>query len=166
MTFNPTKGPFTTSVYVRGFGRSVPPEVVTEHALGDESQLNLTRALDDGELTRVAVVQLGRVLFHIPGGTEQLHRESGGLHGDLGGVVLTHREHRYVLLGVAALVGQPRAAVRQESGRLDLGGALGDLPLDALELGNRLAERRAVLHVLGRVHEGPFGQTETAGRDD
>ena len=57
-------------------------------------------------------------------------------------------------------------AVGEQAGRLDVDGHLGDLPLDALEVGDGLAEGLALLHVLGGVHEGPLGQADAAGGHD
>ena len=93
----------------------------------------------------VPVPELGRVVLHVPGRPEQLHGQARGPHGQLGGVVLGHRQVGHVLLGELALVGQPRRAVGEEPGRLDVHGHLGDLPLDALEVGDGLAERLALL---------------------
>ena len=117
---------------------------MTEDALGDEAELDLSGALDDGELARVTVEHLDRVLFHVAGRTEQLHREARRLHRDLRGVVL-HIERKGTYSLVKQPGGAPRSAIGQQSRRLDLGRALRDLPLDALELCDRLAEGRAVL---------------------
>src|ERR1700683_3843049 len=146
--------------------RSVPPEVAVENAAGDEPELPLGRALDDRHLLGVAVPLLGRVVLHVAGGAEQLHGQRRGAHGQLGGVVLGHREVRDVLLGELAGIGQHGGPVGQQPGRLEVDGALGDLPLDALEVRNRLAEGGPLLHVLGGVHERSLGQADAAGGHD
>src|SRR3954470_2900094 len=51
---------------------SVPPQVVIEHTLGDEPELDLRRALHDRQLLRVPVPELGRMVLHVPRGTEHL----------------------------------------------------------------------------------------------
>src|SRR3954452_20166705 len=48
----------------------IPPQVVVEHTAGDEAHLHLTRAFDDRQLLRVAVVQLHRMVLHVPRSTE------------------------------------------------------------------------------------------------
>ena len=119
---------------------------------GDQPELYLRRALDDRELPGVPVVELGQVVLHVAGRAEHLQRLARDLHRDLARVVLRHREERHVLLRVLAFVGHGRGAVREQARRFDLGRELGDLPLDALHVGDRLAERGALLHVLDRVH--------------
>jgi hypothetical protein len=54
----------------------VPPKVVAEHAFADETQLNLTRALDNRQLTCVTVVHLGRMILHIARRAQQLNRQA------------------------------------------------------------------------------------------
>src|SRR5205085_1665680 len=92
--------------------------------------------------TRKALICEGR-------GPQQLQAHVRRFHGHLGGVVLGHREVRHPLIGELPLVGQGRGPVGEQAGGLDLGGQLGDLPLDALEVGDRLAEGGALLDVLG-----------------
>ena len=55
-------------------------------------ELDLARALHDGELLGVAVPLLGGVVLHVPGRPEQLDGQARGPHGQLGGVVLGHRQ--------------------------------------------------------------------------
>ena len=91
------------------------------------------------------------------------------LHRELGRVVLGHREVRHPLLGELAAVGHPRGTVREQAGGLDLGGELGDLPLDPLEVGDRLAERLALLRrtrprTSARPRRSPMPRAATIGR--
>ena len=58
---------------------------------------------------------------------------------------------RDVLLGELSLVGQDGRPVGQQAGRLNVHRALGDLPLDTLEVRNGLPEGRSLLHVFGGV---------------
>src|SRR5262249_51937127 len=150
----------------RGASGSIPPQIVVQDAPRDQPQLHLRRAFDDRELLGVPVVELGGMVGHVPGGAEHLQRFPRHLHCQLGGVVLRHRQERDVLLRELAPVGHPRGAVRKEPGRLDLGRQFGDLPLDALEIGDRLPERLALLDVLHRVHQGAFGEPDAAGGHD
>src|SRR5436190_1368578 len=145
---------------------SIPPQIVVENPARDEPQLHLRGALDDRELLGVPVVELRQMVFHVPGGAEHLQGLSRDLHRQLGGVVLRHRQERDVLLGEQAAVGHPRGAVGEQPRGLDLGCELGDLPLDALEVGDRLTERLALLHVLDRVHQCALGEPDPAGGHD
>src|SRR5262245_8219825 len=145
---------------------SVPPQVVVEHAPSNKSELHLRGSFDDRQLPCITVVELGEVVLHVAGGSQHLERLARHLHRALARVVLRHREERHEFLRVLALVGHHRSPVRQQPRGLDLGGELGDLPLDALHVGDRPAERRALLHVLDRVHECALGQTDAARRDD
>ena len=129
-------------------------------------KLHLARALDDRELLRVAVVELHRVVLHVPGRAEHLERVVAHLHRELRRVVLAHREVRDELLGELTPVGHPRGPVGEQPRRFDLGGELGDLPLDALEVGDRLGERLALLRVLHGVHERTLGEPDPPRRDD
>ncbi len=61
---------------------------------------------------------------------------------------------------------QARGPVGQQTRRLDVDRALRDLPLDPLEVGDRLAERGALLDVLGGVHERALGQADAARGHD
>ena len=63
-------------------------------------------------------------------------------------------------------VGQDRGSIRQQAGGLDVDGALGDLPLDPLEVRDGLAEGGPLLHVVGGVHERALGQADAPGGDD
>src|SRR5262249_38357370 len=146
----------------RGASGSIPPQIVVQDAPRDQAELHLGGALDDRQLLGVPVVQLGRVVGHVPGGAEHLERLPRDLHGQLGGVVLRHRQERDVFLGELTPVGHPGGAVRQEPGRLDLGRHLGDLPLDAVDVGYRLSDRLALLDVLHRVHQRAFGEPDPA----
>jgi hypothetical protein len=130
---------------------------VRDHGLADEAQLHLRGALDDGELLGVAVVELHGVVLHVAGRAEQLERHVRGANRQLGGVVLRHRQVRHPLLGVAPLVGVGGRPVGEQAGGLDVDRELGDLPLDALEVGDGAGEGLPLLHVLGGVHEGPLG---------
>src|SRR4051794_26290859 len=146
--------------------RSIPPTVVVENTPRDQPELDLRRAFDNRQLPCITVVELGQVILHIPGRAEHLERFAGDLDRDFTRLVLRHRKEGHVLLRELALVGHGGGAVREEPGRLDLGGELGDLPLDALHVGDRLAERGALLHVLDRVHERAFREADAARRDD
>src|SRR5262245_34846159 len=112
---------------VRTAFTSVPPEVVVEDTASDQTELHLRSALNDRELARVAVVELGEVVLHVTGGSQHLQRLTRHLHRDLRRVVLGHREEGHVLLRVLALVGHHRGPVRQKARGLDLGRELGDL---------------------------------------
>ncbi len=60
---------------------------------------------------------------------------------------------------------EARGAQRQQPGRVDLGRHVGELELDRLVLGDRLAERPALLRVGERVLERGARDAERLGRD-
>ena len=146
--------------------RSVPPQVPIQHTPGDEAELHLRRALHDRQLLGVPVPLLGRVVLHVHGRAEELDGERRGPHGLFGGVVLGHGEVREVSLGERVLVGQHGSPVGQQPGRLNVDGELGDLPLDALEVGDGLCEGLPLLCVVRGLHERALGQTDAARGDD
>src|SRR5580704_13579217 len=59
--------PNSASLTTGSRSRSVPPQVVVQDAAGDQAELDLRRALDDGELLGVAVPLLRRVVLHVAG---------------------------------------------------------------------------------------------------
>ncbi len=60
--------------------------------------------------------------------------------------------------------GQDQRPLQQEPGPLELGGHVGDLPLQALELGQRLGAHLALAHVRHGVLERPLGGAQAHGR--
>src|SRR3954454_6894430 len=118
------------------------PGDFTQQRPRDHEALDLRRALVDLGHLRVAVVALGRKLPRVAVAAEDLDRLPRLTAGDGG------REE----LGLRALDGvrqagllEPRGAVGERAGGLDLGLHVGELVLDRLEAADRPAERVALL---------------------
>src|SRR3954452_11961751 len=123
--------------------------------------LYLIRALADREDLRVAVEAADRILLDVAvaavdlnGLVRRLHREAPRLQLRLRG---NEAE-------VAPLILEPRRLVRQQAGRLDLGGQVGQLRLDGLKARDRLPERAPLLGVGERLVERALCQPDAHRR--
>src|SRR3954447_11057305 len=136
--------------------------VPLEQLLADDHALDLARALADQQQRRVAVDALDLVLLGVAVAAVDaqglLGAEAAGLRGE---------ELGHARLEVRALAGvlHARGADGEHPRGLELGGHVGELELDHLVLGDRLAERLALLGVLDRQLEGALGQADAAGGD-
>src|SRR5690606_30730606 len=102
----------------------------------------------------------------VPVPTVDLHRLHSGAHGRLAGQQLGHGD----LLGVPpagapALVVQDGGPVDHQACSLNLGGHVGQLELDGLEVGDGPAELLALLGVAQRLVQGGLGDAHSLGGD-
>src|SRR5918997_1253830 len=138
----------------RGMGGGLPRRpaansdlVALQELAPDDHPLDLRRALADQQQRRVAVEALDLVLLRVAiaavDAEALLDAEAAGLGGE-------QLRHAGLELGALAGVLQPRGLAGQQAGGLDLGRHVGELELDRLVLGDRLAERLALLRVTQR----------------
>src|SRR3954464_15331524 len=97
----------------------------------DDLEHDLVGAGADAVEAHVAPDPLDAVLGHVAGATVDLDALVGHLDGDPRGVELGHRDLPH---GVLAVLEAPRRRVDHLARGLDLGGHLGDLVADDLEL--------------------------------
>src|SRR5262245_4344340 len=126
----------------------------------DHEPLDFARALADGQEFHVAEVLFGRVVLHKPVTTVDLDAVVGHLHRNLARVELRHR--RLQRRPVAAIL-QVRGPVRAQPRGLDAGRRVGELPLDRLELADRLAEGFPFLRVSERSFVRALGEPHRQG---
>src|SRR5215210_5598719 len=153
----------------RGMGGGLPrgpgPDsdlVALQELAADDHALDLRGALADQQQRRVAVEPLDLVLLRVAVAAVDAEGVLDDLLAGLGG-----EELRHAGLEVRALarVLHPGGLEREQARRLDLGGHVGELELDGLVLGDRLAERRALLRVAQRQLERPLRDADAAGGD-
>src|SRR5205814_4660021 len=121
--------------------------LLPEDLARDHEPLDLARPLVDLRDLRVAVVALDRELLRVPVAAEDLDRLARLPARHLGGEELRLRPR----LGMRKpVLPEPRRPVREEPRRVDLGGHVGELVLDRLELRDRTSERVPLLGVLAR----------------
>src|SRR6476469_7729927 len=114
--------------------------VPLQQLLADNHALDLRGPLADQQQRRVAVEALDLVLLRVAVATVDAEALLDALLAGLRGEQLRHPR-----LEVGALAGvlQARGLAGEEAGGLHLGGHVGELELDRLVLGDRLAERLA-----------------------
>src|SRR6185312_17124850 len=114
-------------------------------AFADFADLRVAEVTLDGELARVAVtaVDLQRLVARARRGFARVELGHGGFA----------RER-------AAVIGEPRRAVREERGGVELGLAVCKHPLDGLEIRDRLSELLAVFGVAHRHFERAEAEAE------
>src|SRR6476620_4929238 len=147
---------------MRSFAASSSDLVPLEELLADNHALDLRGALADQQQRRVAVEALDLVLLRVAVAAVDAEALLDALLADLRGEQLRHPG-----LEVGALAGvlHPRRLAGEEAGGLDLGGHVGELEMDRLVLGDRLAEGLALLAVAEGELEGPLGDADAAGGD-
>src|SRR5262249_14321764 len=118
--------------------------VPLKELLADHHALNLGGSLADQQQRRVAVKALDLVLLRVAVPAVNAEALLDALLAGLGGEQLRHPG-----LEVGALAGvlHPRRLAGDQARRLDLGRHVGELELDRLVLGDRLAEGLALLAV-------------------
>src|SRR6187551_766557 len=144
-------------------GRDGPLDLVPlQQLLTDHHALDLRGPLADQEQRRVAVEALDLVLLRVAVATVDAEALLDALLAGLRGEQLRHPR-----LQVGALTGvlHPRRFTGDKSGRLDLGRHVGELELDRLVLGDRLAEGLALLAVAEGQLQRPLGDADTARGD-
>src|SRR3954470_2148608 len=131
-----------------------------QQLLADDHALDLARPLAYEQQRRVAVDALDLVLLGVAVAAVDAQRLLGAEAAGLAREQLGHAG-----LEVRALAGvlQARGLDRQHPRGLELRGHVGELELDHLVLGDRLAERLALLGVADRQLEGALRQADAAG---
>src|ERR1700710_472 len=145
--------------------RSAAPHldlVPLQQLLADHNALDLGGALADQEQGRIAVEALDLVLLRVAVAAVDAEALLDALLAGLRGEQLGHPG---LEVGARAGVLHPRRLAGDEAGGLDLGRHVGELELDRLVLGDRLAEGLALLRVAQGELEGALGDTDTAGGD-
>src|SRR4051794_30887885 len=133
--------------------------VALQELLADHHALDLGRALADQEQRGVAVEPLDLVLLRVAVAAVDAE---GVLHDLLAGLRGEQLRHAGLEVGALAGVLEPRRLAREEPRRLHLGGHVGELELDRLVLGDRLAEGLALLRVAQRQLERALGDPDAA----
>ena len=135
-------------------------QVAAYERLRDDGAQDVVRALADAHQDRVAVEALDLELRGVAVAAVHLHRVDRGLEGHLRA---EHLRHPGLPVGATApdRVGRP---VRHQAGGLELDRHVGELELDRLELGDRLAERLALLGVRQRLVVGALRDADRRGR--
>src|SRR5215210_4473886 len=133
--------------------------VPLEELLADHHLLDLRRALADQEQWRVAVDALDLILLRVAVAAVDAKRFLGIRAGGLGGEELRHPR-----LDVRALarVLHARGLQGEQPGRFEPRSHLGELERDRLVLGDRLAERLALLRVAQGQLERALGDADAA----
>src|SRR5215469_4471024 len=118
--------------------------------------LNLRSALVNLQQLRVTHQLFDRVLLHVAVTAENLHGVGCDLHARIGaeGLCVTGGNVRTL-----ALIHQPRRLVSQQAHRFDLDCHIRHHELDRLEIGDRLAERGALLGVFETLVEGALADS-------
>jgi hypothetical protein len=150
-----------TSVEERVAPARAGGRLALEHVGADEVPLRLDGAGAEAQAPDVAVGPLDRVLPRVAVAAEELHRlvahELGGQVGSRLGHRRLERRRR------AAGAGQVDGPGQQQAGGVELGRHVGDLPLQALQRGDRLAVHLPLVHVADGVLEGALGGAHAHG---
>src|SRR5215210_3774141 len=136
--------------------------VALQELLADHHALDLGGAFADQQQRRVAVEALDLVLLRVAVAAVDSERLLDDLLAGLRREQLGHAG-----LEVRALAGvlHPGRLQREQARRLDLRRHVGELELDRLVLGDRLAEGLALLRVAQGQLERALGDPDAAGRD-
>src|SRR5215217_5390971 len=164
-----------------GAARALPPEPLTsvratppagvaepsdlvplEELAADDHALDLRGALADQEQRRVAVEPLDLVLLGVAVAAVD---PEGVLDDLLAGLRGEELGHAGLEVGALARVLHAGGLERQQPRRLDLRGHVGELELDGLVLGDRLAERLALLAVAQAELQRALGDADAARGD-
>src|ERR1700684_2599186 len=142
--------------------RGVSNLMTLQQLSADHHPLDLRRSLADQQQRRVAVDALDLVLLRVTVAAMDPQAFLGAEATGLGGEQLRHPR-----LQVGALAGvlHRRRAAHEQPRRVDLRRHVGELELDRLVLGDRLAERLALLGVFERQLERALGEAGGARGD-
>src|SRR5882757_5652689 len=130
-----------------------------QHVAGDHQALDLVGALEDLVDLGVAHEALDLEVAHVAGAAEDLYRVGRHLHRRVAGEALEHRRLGREAVPLFA-VGHAGAVVEHAACRLGLHLHVGQHELDALELGNRLAELLAFAAIGDRGVDGALRQAD------
>src|SRR4051794_16421881 len=152
----------TSSTHSTAARRSVarliaPPEPLRAQRAGDHHLLYLVGALADREDLRVPVEAADRVLLDVAVAAVDLDGLVGRAYGQAARLELGLRRRQPER---AAAVLEHGGLVDEQPRGLDLGRHVGELGLDRLIFGDRLAERLALLGVRERLVERPLRQPD------
>src|SRR6476661_7204028 len=136
--------------------------VSLEELLADNHALDLGGSLADQQQRRVAVEALDLVLLRVAVAAVDAEALLDALLAGLRGEELGHAG---LEVGADAGVLHLRRFAGDQAGRLDLGGHVGELELDRLVGGDRLAEGLALLAVAEGQLQGALGDADAAGGD-
>src|ERR1700729_2517606 len=115
-----------------------------EDLAGNDHALDLAGAFADGTELDVAIELLSRIILDETIAAEELDSLVADAHGDFAGEELGHGR----LTGdLAAGILENSSALGEKACGIQLGSHVGELPLDALELGDGFAELPAFLDV-------------------
>src|SRR6476620_12057056 len=147
---------------MRSFAASSSDLVPLEELLADNHALDLRGSLADQQQRRVAVEALDLVLLRVAVAAVDAEAFLDAVLAALRGEELGHPG-----LEVGALAGvlHPRRFAGDQAGSLDLGRHVGELELDRLVVGDRLAEGLPFLAVAKGKLEGALGDADAAGGD-
>src|SRR3954447_1290469 len=136
--------------------------VTLEQLLADHHALDLRGALADQQQGRVAIEALDLVLLRVAVAAVDAEAFFDAVLAALRGEELGHPG-----LEVGALAGvlHPRRFAGDEAGGLELGRHVGELELDRLVLGDRLAEGLPFLAIAEGQLEGALADADAAGGD-
>src|SRR6476646_6102382 len=153
----------STAVLIRSAVEAMRLDLVPlEELLADHHALDLRGSLADQQQRRVAVEALDLVLLRVAVAAVDAEALLDALLAGLRGEQLRHPG---LEVGALASVLHPRRLAGQQARRLDLGRHVGELELDRLVLGDRLAEGLALLAVAEGQLERPLGDADAAGGD-
>src|SRR5439155_21483327 len=144
---------------------TAPPVSLRLQPVGaaDHLEHDLVGTGADPVQARVAPRALDAVLLHVARASVYLQALVGDFAGDARGVQLGHRDLAY---GVLAVCEAPSGRVNELARRFDLGGHVGELVADDLEVADRPAERFALFGVGERAVEAALRTGDGAGRAD
>src|SRR5260221_968439 len=152
----------STAVRIRSGVEANLNLVPLQELLADHHALDLRGSLADQEQRRVAVKALDLVLLRVAVAAVNAKALLDALLAGLRGEQLRHPS---LEIGALAGVLHPRRFAGDETGRLDLGRHVGELELNRLVLGDRLAEGLALLAVAEGQLQRPLSDADAARGD-
>src|SRR5258708_18224468 len=135
--------------------------IFLQQLAGDHQALDLAGSLADEHKGRVTVIALDIELFGVAKAAMNAHRFESDFLAHLGGKEFGHASFQVAALAPVLFL---RGLLEQETRRLYPGRHIGQLELDGLVLGNRLAKGGALLRVLDGVVKCRLGHTYSSRR--